>query len=288
MKNLCLYHRSDLDGTCSGHIVSRVINDVELLGVEYGDELPWESFEGRTIYLVDFSLQPWSEMERLAQVSEHLIWIDHHKSAMEEYDKAGLRLDGLREVGKSACELCWEYFSQAPVPKAVWLLGRYDVWDLTADEMVLPFQMGMRLEPWQPDDSKWDVFFKDGSEEHISEIVKAGDVVLKYQANTNRRIMGKAFEHDWKGLRFLAVNAGGLNSQAFESRFNPEDHDAVMAFFYDGLQGKWTVGMYSPDQSRDLSGIAKSMGGGGHAAACGFRVSSLKEIGISDQSGGTG
>jgi uncharacterized protein len=280
MKPLCLYHRSDLDGKCSGHIVSRFVPEVELLGVEYGDDLPWDQFEGRTIYLVDFSLQPWSEMERLAKVSEHLIWIDHHKSAIEEYDRSGLHLDSRLEMEKAACELCWYYFSSDPIPRAVWLLGRYDIWQLNADDLVLPFQMGMRLDTWAPDDSRWDVFFGTEPEEEIYSIAKDGDVVLKYQTNTNRRIMSKAFVHQWQDLCFLVVNADGINSQAFESRFDSEHHHAVMSFFYDGNQRKWTVSMYSPDQSRDLSVLAKKMGGGGHASACGFQIASLEEIGL--------
>jgi len=283
MKPLCLYHRSDLDGKCSGHIVSRFVEDVELLGVEYGDELPWNQFNSRTIYLVDFSLQPWSDMERLAEVSEHLIWIDHHKSALLDYDESGLNLDGRLDTTKAACELCWEFFTSKPIPKAVYLLGRYDVWDLAADDLVLPFQMGMRLQPWSPDDKQWDLFFQIGWEDHLFPIVRDGNVILKYQENTNRRIMAKAFEHEWEGYLFLAVNAGGLNSQAFESRYDPDEHHAVMAFFYDGSQKQWTVSMYSPDQSSDLSGLAKKMGGGGHAAACGFQVNSLAQIGLNDE-----
>jgi len=77
-----------------------------------------------------------------------------------------------------------------------------------------------------------------------------------------------------------AVNAGGINSLAFESKFDTNLHDAVMGFYFAGDQGLWTVSLYSPDQSRDLSGIAKDMGGGGHAAACGFQVKLLSEIGL--------
>lgn len=276
---LCLYHRSDLDGKCSGFVVCKYVPDVELLGIEYGDELDFDRFSGRHVYLVDFSLQPWSEMLKLSKVASKVTWIDHHKSAIEEYQKQPIECDGIREQGFAACELCWQYFSQGiDIPEAIWLLGRYDVWDLDADERVYPFQMGMRLDQWNPDSHQWDKLISDDAEmqKHLS----AGETVIRYQTQQHEQLMAKSFVHSWRELSFLAVNAGGINSQAFASAYNPDEHDAVMAFYFDGMQSKWTISLYSPDQSRDLSAIAKSMGGGGHAAACGFQVLTLDEIGM--------
>jgi uncharacterized protein len=276
MKPLCLYHRSDLDGKCSGYIVRRHLPDVELLGIEYGDELDWSELADRHVYLVDFSLQPWADMKRLAETASQVTWIDHHKSAIEEFKKSPIQCDGLRSVNYSGCELSWQFFNQGSViPRAVYLLGRYDVWDLTAHDDVLPFQMGMRLDTWLPDDERWDSIVAYDAEEAIERITRTGITVLKYQDNQNRGLMRKAFVHRWKELVFLAVNAGGINSKAFDSKFDSGKHDAVMSFFYDGSQNKWTVSLYSPDQKQDLSGIAKEMGGGGHAAACGFQVDNL-------------
>lgn len=278
MSPICLYHRSDLDGKCSGYIVRRRFPEVELLGIEYGDDLDFERLRGRDVYLVDFSLQPWGDMQRLADVASKVIWIDHHKSAIEEFEKSPIKCEGVREVGKAACELCWEYlFPEYPSPRLVDLLGRYDVWDLDASPDVLPFQMGMRLNAWMPEDPAWDELVLNVG---TRAIIEHGEAILRYQSQQNDGLMRKAFEHKWRGVRFLAVNAGGINSKAFDSRYDPAEHDAVMGFYFDGKQQQWTVSIYSPDQSRDLSGIAKEMGGGGHAAACGFQIENLTEIGI--------
>jgi nanoRNase/pAp phosphatase (c-di-AMP/oligoRNAs hydrolase) len=114
----------------------------------------------------------------------------------------------------------------------------------------------------------------------IDVIIGHGTTVLAYQEQQNTKLMHAAFVHEWKGIAFLAVNAGGINSKAFESRYDSTLHGAVLSFYFHGEQRKWTVSLYSPDQSRDLSGIAKSMGGGGHAAACGFQVERLSDIGL--------
>jgi len=287
VNKVCLYHRSDLDGKCSGAIVNRHVPNIQLLGIDYGDTIPWYFLHDAEVYLVDFSLQPWSEMQRLAETARKVIWIDHHKSAMEEQTKSPISCQGHQDSSHAACELCWSWFNRelgVSLPRVVWLLGRYDVWNLDAHEDILPFQMGMRLNRSDPCDAIWDVLFEEGAKggELIHSIVREGRTVLDYQARTNESLMGKSFEHRWRELNFLAVNAGGINSKAFDSKFDSNKHDAVMSFYYAGDQRRWTVSLYSPDKSRDLSGIAKEMGGGGHAAACGFQVKSLGDIGLTE------
>lgn len=277
---ICLYHRSDLDGKCSGYLVRRAIQDVELIGIDYGDQFPWEKVRRRVVYLVDFSLQPWSDMERLAECTELLVWIDHHKSAIEEYDKSGLHLDGKLRVGSAACELCWEHlFAKEDMPLAVKLLGRYDVWDLDYSTTVLPFQMAMRLDAWNPEDNGWDDLISDAK--NVGRIAQDGFVILRYQKQRqNGSLMKKSFSHRWRNMTFLAVNAGGINSMAFESAFDASQHAAVMSYYFDGVNRKWNISLYSPNQSIDLSGVAKSMGGGGHPYACGFQIDKLSDIGL--------
>ena len=60
------YHSADLDGHCSGAIVKYAHPECELIGINYGDKFPWESIgQDETVYMVDFSLQPFSDMIRL-------------------------------------------------------------------------------------------------------------------------------------------------------------------------------------------------------------------------------
>ena len=304
MKTICLYHRSDLDGHCSGAIVKHFVPDAELIGVEYGDKLlESEEFRvnlaGARVYLVDFSLQPWDRMQQLASEAGELIWIDHHKSAIEEMESKGWG-EGKNSVTATldqrfaACELCWMHFhmkssewtgdplsehDQSFIPRAVRLLGRYDIWDHAYSSDVLPFQWGCRLEDTDPKRGwSWSILFNEDSKLHddyIQDTIADGEKILDYQAQQNARLMGISFVHTWKGFRWLCVNVSGTNSMAFDSKFDPELHDGVMSFFYAGDNGHWKFSMYSPDQKHDFSVIAKEMGGGGHPAACGFQVKDL-------------
>ena len=285
MNEIILYHRSDLDGHCSGAIAKIAHPTAELHGIEYGDEIPWDKINEARVIMVDFSLQPWSEMERLNKDAAEVIWIDHHRSAINEYrSRDPWKTDGkiVLEEGKAACELAWEhFFPDVPMPRLVHLLGRYDVWDLDADPQVLALQMGMRLKNLNPSQEEaMDWWSRELSAPDQSELVTCiandGNIVSMYQKQCNERLMSKAFELDWRGFRWLAVNAGGINSQACESKFDKEKHDGFMSFFWTGKL--WTVSLYAPAQNQDFSGIAKDMGGGGHPAACGFQLETIAEI----------
>ena len=71
----CFYHRADMDGRCSGAIVKMEYPKCEMIGINYGDVFPWESIQqGEVVYMVDFCLQPFEDMERLNSLCE-LIWV---------------------------------------------------------------------------------------------------------------------------------------------------------------------------------------------------------------------
>ena len=91
---ICFYHRADLDGRCSGAIVKAHFPECRMIGMDYGEEMPWtEIYPNEEVYLVDFSLQPFEKMIRLQKLAQ-LIWIDHHKSAIADAEAAGWKNGG--------------------------------------------------------------------------------------------------------------------------------------------------------------------------------------------------
>ena len=135
----CFYHDSDLDGRCSGAIIKYEYTDCEMIGINYGNEFPWDIIEkDETVFMVDFCLQPFGAMDRLA-LNCNLVWIDHHKSAIEEYG-THRSIDGLRKIGIGACALVWEFlYPQRSIPYGIQMLAEYDVWNHKNPEP-LPFQ----------------------------------------------------------------------------------------------------------------------------------------------------
>lgn len=236
----CFYHSADLDGHCSGAIVKYRFPEAIMHPINYGDEFPWDEIKPPdTVFLVDFCLQPDSSMMALSDFlagTGELHWIDHHKS-QEHLTSKMLHWQGYFNTTKAACELTWEYlFPDRPVPLAVHLLGRYDVWD-HSDDRVLPFQMFMRMQDTDPARGKfdWEVVLDDlwpdseAVNTFIGYAIRDGRLLLRYDEEQKRRYVATyGFEttlevgpHDVfcnsVEYKAIVVNLGHTNSKVFDS-----------------------------------------------------------------------
>lgn len=277
MKTICVYHSSDLDGHCSGAIVHRAHPDAELIGIDYGDPFPWEKIDKETeVIMVDWSLQPIEGMVRLQESCERLVWIDHHESAIKESAKhpALYMTPGLRLIGKAACELAWEwFFERSTVPMPVYLLGRFDVWELDAHPDVLPFQWGMRsLKKTTPDFSPLWVALFSGDHDCVAHLCEVGRTLLEFQATQDAQYCsGYAFPAELDGLKVIAVNRGMTGSLAFKSVWDSSLYDAMCSFVR-RPDGKWTVSLYTDKEGINVGEFCKVHGGGGHKQAAGYQT----------------
>lgn len=285
-KAVCFYHSADLDGHCSGAIVQKAIK-AELRGIDYGQEFPFEDIKGRDVVMVDFSLEPFEEMLKLFEVAGTVVWIDHHKSAIEEFEKhfptreppvnVFWVLDSSGSI--AACQLAWEYyFPNRNVPKTIQLLSKYDAWDL--DDDVLRFQYGMKLinntiPEEQP--KMWDKIIA-SDQAMINHIMKNGLIVQSTLDNENAKALASsAFETKLDGHSVVALNRGHVGSLAFKS-WSGYEPEIWVAFYWRGLEkGGWTLSLYSDHSGIDVGKIAKNHGGGGHKGAAGFHCLELPE-----------
>ena len=270
----CFFHSADLDGKCSGAIVKEVHPECELIGINYGQLFPWDTIlSDELVYMVDFSLQPFSDTIRLKESCGALVWIDHHKSAIEERNAAGVSFNGMQVVGKAGCELVWECLVGSDMPRAVFLLGRYDVWDWMNHPGAMEFQKGVWQFDTDPNNSEfWHRLFID--DELVDEITHSGALLLAAQKKDNESYLRScSFETELDGLRVLAVNKGLTNSTVFDSGYDPEKHDAMLSFCW--YRDKWKVSLYAEKPEVDVSVICKARGGGGHKGASGFQCDVL-------------
>lgn len=282
----CFYHAADLDGHCSGAIVKRAYPECEMIGINYGDSFPWEQIKDETVFMVDFSLQPFSDMERLQQNVKSFIWIDHHKTALDEAEQHGFCVDGEQIVGIGACQLTWEYLNPGKLlPIAVYLLSKYDVWNHD-DSRALPFQYGFRMfENTLPENQElWEEFLNSRASTYdkVCDVVRIGNIVLKYEQQQNEKYCKTyAFETrltDITGRVYHAVcvNKGFTNSKVFDSVYDSSRHDLMITFCrLKPPAHKWTVSLYSDKAEIDCGVIARGFGGGGHKGAAGMQVSEL-------------
>ena len=292
MNRVCFFHKADLDGKCSAAIVQQHWEDVELVGINYGDDYEKIVF-GRPnladeiVIMVDFALQPWDLMVRLLGACKHLIWIDHHTESVKEYDNwcqwPENKIDGTRLIGQAGCELTWKYFhNDEAMPRAVHLLGRYDVWQWKDVPGALEFQMGMRIEETWPgrDRDLWGRLIMDDAYEVVDKIIEQGKIVLRYKKQQDViHIRSAGFNLSWRGMTWLAINEMFNNSQLFDSVYNPESHHGMLAFGW--RRDQWYVSLYTTREDVDCGAIATAVGkelgagGGGHRQAAGFQAHKL-------------
>jgi len=298
MKPICFYHKSDLDGVCSAAIVKHFVPDCELFGRDYGEDFDWDKVQPvsladqfeelilrqqeagrqfkladaasgiasnarRTVYLVDFSLKP-EDMKRLAAVS-NLVWIDHHKTAIDAAIAAGFDPRGMRSTRYAACELCWTWClldSQGKAmpsaghcyedvkffcpPEAVRLLGAYDSWrkdDPEWDSKIIPFQYGMRAVKgvYDPACGAWEELFRGhwldqrylehttDNTDAVEPVTLAGSAILDFQSQQNRKIAeAGAFEKTLVMLGWDWVDKDSLDMEFYRKQ-------------YEDRTGKWDV-----------------------------------------------
>ena len=275
-----IYHRADNDGLCCREIARHFLPGAELIGLDYNETPPLIPDEAG-LYILDLSVPS-------LMAHPGLVWIDHHKTAMEQYPASipGYRIDGV-----AACRLAWQWFSAAAdgteevylpgkqayldravtEPLAVRLIGENDIWD-HRDPRVRQFKAGLRSQ-----DINWTLLFNTGSaaDRYVEHLLNCAPYVSHAQREGLLHLMREnSFTMEWQGLRFIAINAAGLSSDAYELVSGPQ-HDAGLSFTWSPKRGKWKVSMRALRPDLDLTPIAKQRGGGGHRAACGFECEVL-------------
>jgi hypothetical protein len=326
-----IYHDADFDGKLSNEVCRYWLNrdhpgaTVHSYGWDYGHITPRPLLLGQLpgpeprpaiqmedwalydyIYIVDLSVD---ELMARPELQNKIVWIDHHKSAIEKWDQppaedtflpdtyrtfTGCRIDGV-----AACRLCWQWFVRNPSgrgfvepltkqlfvdrqvkePELIRLAGEYDIWD-HRDPNGKALQFGLRT----LHDEALAVlvhgqFELCGDAQDILEsVIKTGRSIKSY-VDKQADEYSAAYAHTikWEGLTFCALNIGQRgNSDLLRGGLKPE-HDAGFAWRYDGQKVLVSLYHVPGNEHHDLSKIAVKYGGGGHKGACGFRIT-LSEL----------
>ena len=318
------FHNRDTDGFCSAAIIRKRYPDTlpsDFIGWDYGMTFPdLKTIPFDTpIIIVDISFidnanpNPFWYMEALAKHSSNQVtWIDHHISAINEYEDYITNYPGT-SWGKvclnsaiAACEATWwEMFPKVPMPKAVNYLGIYDTWRHAStpywEETIYPFQLGLKtvcnsletfpeylLEDYVTIEELQNVaindFFKDrdipapkpSTNDLLNSMVEKGETILSYQRMQNiARAKTSAFERIFEGKRAICM-IGAIGANPFESVYDPSKHDIMLAASFQNES--WSISLYTSHDEIDVSKICQRFGGGGHPKASGFKIDDINPI----------
>ena len=248
------------------------IEPTEFIGIDYKDSFPFHKIEpNEPVIIVDFSLQKQGEFSKLRTITNDIIWIDHHKTAIEKNEDM-IDLAGKRNIDYAGCELTWFYcYPNIAMPLAVKYAGRYDVWYISGfGETLNEFQAGIRLCEHSPESEIWEGLLTDDLK-ILHPLLYDGRIALKFRTHRYASLI-KAFSFyaNFEGYRAICCNVGATSSQLFDSAKG--EYDLMCPFVFDGKQ--WTVSIYTK-KNIDCSEIAKKYGGGGHKKAAGFQCKEL-------------
>ena len=274
-----IFYHNDMDGKCAAHIVNSYDDYPTpsscFHAMQYGMKFPFENIvSGEKIYILDYSIEP-EEMKRLLAMTVNVVWIDHHKTAIEKYADFPTAIEGMRSFRFSGCVCTYSYYSKlyperisAECPEYILLIGDRDTWTWDYGERTKYFFAGLEAYDVHPRAEIWhDLRWHTGM---VDVLVSQGEVVQKYKDRTQQEVVRETgFWVAFAGYRCYAI-CGRFSSQPLEAVV--PDADIWLTFRY--LHGSWTVSLYSTKV--DVSEIAKTFSykgkrGGGHKGAAGFQ-----------------
>lgn len=290
-----MYHKVDLDGICSASIVfkkhcNEEEYEVKFIPHNYGFQLPNKEYD--ILYAVDLGLK-FDEVKTLHNQYDEFIWIDHHKTAIDEYEKRKHELNsevkGIRSIEKSACELTWEFLFKEVgfTPFIVKTLSKYDSWKNEDknewEKVIMPTQMYFKTYFFKDNTKNFnfikclsliiplDIQDNCESQEKINEIINIGTHIYEYQKNMWMSKSKYAKLSKLGDLNVLFMNTNERSSSVFMGCDITEDIDVLCIATLNGEI--WEYSIYKPSDKSTINcgEIAEKYGGGGHVGAAGFK-----------------
>ena len=295
------YHKADNDGMMSGVIAENYLiprsESVDLIPIDYGEDfeaaMPHPPSDYEFIYLIDVS-----DMKFMTNHGSKIIYIDHHKNAMDSMPKVFDRhcIDGV-----AACRLAFDYLTQAPnhvwhdkeyfvtrqnslEPLCVAMIGEYDIWDKTsllAEKLNFGLDVNFNSCKYFFNQTKGILVCNKSDDVHViapdSDIlgscrdvgfflylINKGEGVLNYIKQTGDRVKPTPFTLN--GLRGVYFNTHIKSSLIYQLK---DDEDFIMVWNY--TKDVVKASFYS--NKIDASELARMFNGNGHRGAAGCRMS---------------
>jgi hypothetical protein len=242
----------------------------EFLGLDHGDitsvdALP--ALSGRAVYILDFSFPP--ELLRAIEArAAKLVLLDHHKSAAEKLTGFACRCGVVHfDMHKSGARLAWEFFQPGlPLPDLVRFIEDRDIWVWQYPESA-GFLAALDMEDF--DFARW-AEIASFSPAQLTAFMARGQAMDEKFRKLAADIAEGAQPIIFNGQRGLMVNAPGVFHSLIGNLLSQQS--GTFALMWSAAKGGVIrVGLRS-QRGVDCIALAESMGGGGHAQACGFKM----------------
>lgn len=243
--------------------------DVEMRGLDHGqiqsiDDLG--DVQGRTVYMLDFAFGPELTAELDARAAK-LVVLDHHKSAAEKLTGFQCRCGQVHfDMHHSGARLAWEFFHpDKPVPGLIRYIEDRDIWKWEFAESA-PFLAALDMEPRNLE--RWAEIAAFTPEQEAAFMARGGAMDEKFQ-KLCADIAEGAHPIVFNGVQGLMVNSPGM----FHSQVGDilARETGTFALMWSANEHGVKLGLRSRS-GFDCIPLAESLGGGGHAQACGCKM----------------
>ena len=264
-----IYHDEDSDGWMSAAVILKKYPDAQTYQVSKS-EGPLEIKKGfDEVYVVDHSLWDENNFKELEKHNKKLIWIDHHKEAINKYSSS---YPGSRDTNEAACILTWNFiFPQTQISKAVYHVGDRDIWRF-ADNKTVIFSNYLMTLPFGEEVKSYLTLI---DKEDLSSEYKIGEEVENYKTNILEQIYTTGIKQEFLGYQVMVFDGDVLRSELMHLALERnKDLEFVVvkrtAYIKEGKKF-FKYSMRSSKKSTvDVGLIATKEGGGGHKNAAGF------------------
>ncbi|MBK9442607.1 MAG: phosphoesterase [Comamonadaceae bacterium] len=242
----------------------------EFLGLDHGDvhgidDLP--ALDGRAVYILDFSFAE-PLLRAIDARAAKLVLLDHHQSAASKLS-AFVSQSGVVhfDMSKSGARLAWEFFHpQQPVPDLVRYVEDRDIW-VWQYALSAGFLAALDMEPF--DFARWRTITQfDASQ--INAYITRGEAMDAKFRKLAEQIAESAQALRFNGVDGLMVNAPSVFHSLVGDMLCQKSGTFALLWSVD-QKGAVKCGLRSKANFSCIT-LAESMGGGGHAQACGFRM----------------
>ncbi len=242
----------------------------EFLGLDHGDvrsihDLP--SLTGRAVYILDFSFSA-EIMRGIDEQVAKLVMLDHHKSAAENLSGFSCRCGVVHfDMNKSGSRLAWEFFQRdKPLPDLLRFIEDRDIWTWQYPQSA-GFLAALDMEPF--DFAHWAAMAAYDPEQ-LQAFMARGQAMDEKFNKLAADIAEGAQPVVFNGQQGLMVNAPSVFHSVVGDILSRKTGTFAL-MWCTGKGGTVKAGLRS-QRNFDCIALARSMGGGGHAQACGFKM----------------
>lgn len=242
----------------------------EYLGLDHGDirnidDLP--ALAGRAVYILDFSFEP-ELLRQIEQRAAKLVMLDHHLSAATKLGGFACRCGVVHfDMSKSGSRLAWEFFHpQQALPDLVRYIEDRDIWAWKYPESAA-YLAALDMEPF--DFTRWQAIAGFDAAQNAAYLARGHAMDLKF-TRLAEQIAEAARPLTFNGVTGLSVNAPGMFHSLVGDLLSRRCGTFALLWSVDA-KALVKCGLRSQPGFSCIA-LAESMGGGGHAQACGFKL----------------